>query len=172
MEFKATPEECQQLGQRFRVTLPSFKVCVTLSPVKGTKATRLVGVLTACIVQHCGVTLLTTKHNITSHVDVLLCPEEDKSKNKVPLSSPLIKDPSRDDDCEFYQGTTVDIGEILAQYLCMSIDPYFKKSEALLEETTPQMALTPKKVNPFAVLQRLVQDDEDANSPVSSRHRA
>ena len=173
VELKATPEECQQLGQRFHVTLKSFKARVSLSPVSGTKMIRLTGALTACITQHCGVTLLTTEHTVTSDVDVFLSPEKGKDKHKDHLDTLLAKGLPQDDDYEFYRDSKVDIGEIIAQYLCMSINPYFKKSDALLEETTSRIEPLPKKVNPFAALQRLTsQDGGHANSPASSRRRA
>ena len=154
-EFTADPEECSALADRFGlVALNSLSARTTLEWVEPDTVLRMAGSFSASVTQKCVVTLDSFDAEIEEKVSLLFARDVSEAAD--------IVDP---DEAEPLEGTVLDIGEIIAEELSLSLDPYPRNpaadpaelalgpgAELLTEEQAAEM---PKGENPFAVLESL-----------------
>ena len=147
--LKATPSEASALAQRFGII--SVNELQDEYTVEGgrtiMKGYYVVGQLQAQVVQSCVTTLKQVTEDVECRFSFHAIDQkyQDESFND-----------QEDDDREFSIEDVVDLGEITAQYLSLSLNPYPRASEDLKEETdTSEDPLPSEKINPFAVLKSL-----------------
>ena len=148
-EIVASEEERKALAQRLAIeSLDLLEATVTLEH-KGPMI-AVSGELTAVVMQRCVVTLDPVEERLNEKFTALFAEEES------------IKEASSEDDLEVLydadepeplEDGCIDIGELTAQYLSLSIDPYPRKKGVefgnLVSETAGFSA------SPFAVLDKL-----------------
>lgn len=120
-ELEASGAECGALARRFGfLALEFFSATVSLRPVRGGEGFRLHGHIAARVVRSCVVTLDPVVSEVDEHFDSILLEEAAYSGEAV----------GPEDDIDLYSGDAVDIGEIAAEELALSLDPYPRTPEA------------------------------------------
>lgn len=120
-ELEASRPECEALARRFGfLALEFFRATVSLRPVRGGDGFRLHGHIAARVVQSCVVTLDPVVSDIDEQFDTNLLEEAACAGEAV----------GPEDDVDLYSGDAVDIGEIAAEELALSLDPYPRTPEA------------------------------------------
>jgi len=154
-EFSADPEECAALAERFGlVALNSLTARTTLEWVEPDTVLRMTGRFLASVTQKCVITLNPFDVEMDEEISLLFA----RDISEVPD----IVDP---DEAEPLEGTVLDIGDIVAEELSLSIDPYPRDPVADHSDlelgpgaelmTEDQAAELPKGQNPFAILESL-----------------
>lgn len=116
---EASSEECAALANRFRIlAIKALRADCLFEKYEGAwKGYHLNGTLTATIVQSCIATNQPVEENICVPLDVYLFSSFHATQD--------IPETLEEEDIEFIdEDGKVDIGEIVAQYLSLSINPY------------------------------------------------
>lgn len=147
--IKATAAECDALAKRFNiVSIDFFEAHITVK-WRGEKSINydVTGVINAKLTQNCIVTLQGIPEEIDDTFDFrVVHPKQMKE---------LTEELDEFEDIEFSEDDDIDIGEIAAQYLALSMNPYPRLAETkALSVLTPE----PRKKNPFSVLASLKND--------------
>jgi uncharacterized metal-binding protein YceD (DUF177 family) len=150
VELVANPEECAALARRFDlVRIDSLKGILSL--VRNGDQLHADGQLEARLVQSCAVSAEDLPVSVREPLALRFVPARatDPAEEEIEIES---ADP---DEIE-YAGTTIDLGEALAQSLALAIDPF---------ATGPQAAKARERLraeadSPFAALAALKRDPE------------
>ena len=117
--IEATAEERAALAVRFGLlSLDGLTATVRLKRVRGGQI-RLDGEFEADVVQSCVVTLEPVKSHISESFTVNFAPAED-----VEVGPELDLSPWAEDLPEPLEGDAIDVGETVAQFLSLALDPY------------------------------------------------
>lgn len=110
---------------------------------------RLAGAYRASVVQTCVATLDPLRDEIEGGIDLRCIPEEASAAREV------VVDPA--EDVEILSGDSIDMGEIVAQELAVSLDPYPRRPDAdpVDQETGDQGTGPEAAAHPFSALARL-----------------
>ena len=151
-ELEASPAERAALARRFAfLDLAFLGAKMSVRRVKGGEGVRLHGHITARVAQRCVVTLEPVVSDVDAHFETLLLEESDYAGDAI--------DP--EEDVDLYSGDAVDIGEIAAEELALSLDPYPRAAEAAAGAAQPggtdpesriEAAEKPAKYRPFEAL--------------------
>lgn len=114
------------------------------------KGVRLVGTLTADVVQNCVVTLEPVDAHIEAEFERRFLPAE-KLNVELAGETDVFVDPTAEDPPEPL-GHDIDLGEILIEELALNLDPYPRKAGV---EYHGGEVETEKRANPFGVLAKL-----------------
>lgn len=141
--IKSTKEECDKLAKRFEfVWIESFDLHFNITHL-GNKSIdyKVEGTIKAKLAQECIVSLKEVPEEIDFSFDFRVVHPKQEKDFELELSE--------FEDFEFSSDGIIDLGEIGAQYLYLSVDPYprFEKEEV--------KAQTEPKKNPFLVLEKL-----------------
>ena len=154
-EFSADPEECVALTERFGLlALNSLSARTTLEWVEPNTVLRMTGRFLASVTQKCVITLNPFDAEIEEEISLLFARNVSEAADIVASN-----------EAEPLEGTVLDIGEIVAEELSLSLDPYPRNPSADPSDmalgpgaelmTEDQAAEMPKSENPFAVLESL-----------------
>ena len=152
-EITATEKECAALAERFGlVSLDSLTASFTLKRVRR-DLVRVKGRVSADLVQTCVVTLDPVPARIDERFEV------DFLEGAQPAVADLELDVEGAEAPEPVLDGRIDLGELAAEQLGLSIDPYPRKADAAVPaEWTAEIAAEPLPVNrpnPFAALEKL-----------------
>ncbi len=147
--LSASAEECAALARRFDlVAIDSLTAELALA-VAG-EVVSASGRLNGAIVQPCAISGEDLEVAIAEPLAFRFVPEHTIDQEEIELS------PEELDDI-FYTGTTIDLGEAVAQSLALAIDPYLTGPRA--EAVRQQVGLsTPEASGPFAALAALTRN--------------
>ncbi len=153
--LEAKPAEREALAKRFDLlAVPMLKARVALMPGSG-QAITAQGLLEAEVVQCCVATLEPLTSRLAADIHVVFMPEEAGKES----SNPPFDD--REDEYEFYKGGKIDLGEMVAQHLGVSIDLYPRKEGAA--PVAAEFGAKPAQTRPFATLPDVIRIDKKAN---------
>lgn len=146
--IKATEVECAKLAERFDfVSLDLFELAYTVTHLGGKSIDfNVVGAIKASLVQRCSVTLKDIPEEIDDTFSFRVVHPKQEKELELELSE--------FEDFEFSEDGIVDLGEIGAQYLSLSVDPYprFENADIPVMETNK---------NPFAILEQLKEKQKN-----------
>ncbi|MCB2049730.1 MAG: DUF177 domain-containing protein [Novosphingobium sp.] len=143
--LEATPEECAALAERFElVRIDSLKA--TLSLTRMGDEVHADGTITARFVQSCAVSAEELPVSLSEPVALRFVP----ARPGTDADEDLEIDSDDPDEIE-YPGTSIDLGEAIAQSLALAIDPFAVGPEA--EEARARLEAT--RSSPFDVLASL-----------------
>lgn len=155
--IEAKPEERAALARRFDlVSLDRLTAAVRVDPVRGTALWRLSGAFEADVVQRCVVTLEPIPASVHDEFDELYAPPAHVEE--------LEKEAGDSDDDTFLEIPEpldhggIDVGEVVAQYLSLALDPAPRKPGAMeisFVDADEASGEKPEKENPFAALKKL-----------------
>ncbi len=157
---EATEKECAALAKRFDLReLSNLKADLRIRRVEGGDVVRLEGKLSADVVQTCVVSLQDVHAHIEGEFDTFLA-EEPKHAKKFGDEAEFGID---DDDSapEVIANGQLDLGEMVAQYLSVELDPYPRAPGVSLAAQLAEAGLEVKN-NPFSVLKNMKPGDKDA----------
>lgn len=130
-QHDANEAERTALATRFGlVGLPAFRFTVSLKPTRSASGFRLSGCIAAEVIQSCVVTLEPVTAHIDQTIEILLFDEaEDRD---APVET--------EQDFETFTDDLIDLGEIAAVELALSLDPYPRVPGAIGDKTGPGAA--------------------------------
>jgi len=111
------------------------------------------GAFDAEIVQTCVVTLEPFSVRVTDKLDVLFAQPSFFKE----LTHEAHVDVEEPDGPEPIVNGSIDLGELVAQHLALSLDPYPRKPGVSFESAKPVLASEDGKIKPFADLARLME---------------
>lgn len=156
-EFEATEGERAALARRYSVvSVNRLEARCDIIPA-GKGQLRFKSEFTAEVVQLCIISLEPVEEEISAQFTLLLCrPSRQHHQDITDI------DFTPDDkDIEFLKSDMIDVGEIIAQYLSLEINPYPRKQEAAGPEfgqriiTEGDSHIEIERKNPFELLKSL-----------------
>jgi uncharacterized metal-binding protein YceD (DUF177 family) len=118
VHFSGTPEECSDLAKRFDLaSIKNLDVTFYIHVGRTHKGGFFVtGTLASSVVQRCIVTLKDVPETIAESFELHVLDERYNTEQSL--------EDLGDDDVEFMIKDEVDLGEVAAQYLSLSLNPY------------------------------------------------
>ena len=161
METSAEPEERGALARRFGlVAIDSLEAVVTITQDEGDPLIHLRGRIAAQVVQSCVVTLEPVANAVVGVVEAAYITDADVAGAAVGDMAPDDDvAPGEDDRPEFLNGEEIDVGEVVAEYLGLNLDPY-PRCEGVIFSAEDDDEEGSKRVSPFAVLRDLKQNEK------------
>lgn len=155
--IEANAEERAALARRFDlVSVDRLRAAVRVDPVRGTPLWRLSGALDASVVQRCVVTLEPIPAEVHDSFDELYAPAS--HVEALEKEAGEAEDESFAEIPEPLDHGAIDVGEVVAQYLSLALDPAPRKPGAIeirFVDAEESAAEKPEKENPFAALKKL-----------------
>lgn len=151
---EANASECGLLAKRFGIpAVRTLEADFTVMPWRGSGA-RVRGSFHAGIVQTCVVSLDEFESEVSDQFELTFLPEEAAS---APEAREIVIDVEAEEPPETFSNGQIDIGEIVAEHLALSLDPYPRKPGAVLDQARygPSTEEEPDRTSPFAALQSL-----------------
>lgn len=137
----------------------SFDVEVTLSRWKR-DGVRVKGHVSTALVQDCVVTLDPVTQQIDEDFETVFLPENSRLAGRaIDPKGEIFLDPDGPDAPELFEGDSIDVGVVAAEFAALAIDPYPRKPGLEFSDRIESDPVTDKKPSPFAVLQGLKRDD-------------
>ncbi len=126
----ATPSECHALMKRFDLkNLKSLQAGLTILRLKSPSVFCLKGLIKATLTQVCVVSLEDKEQEVNQPIEVLI-----KPKHLI-----NVRGEPEEEAIEFFEGETLDVGELVAQFFYMGLDSYPKiMSLSSQDETSTQ----------------------------------
>lgn len=164
--IEATPDECLKIASRLKILSVDFlRAEYRLTPESDTESYRIHGTIAANFAQESVVTLKPVPQSlkIPFHVKIRVA----KAHELTTLEENTLNDDldlEDDADIEVLCAPHVDVGELVVQYLALSLDPYPKNegeffnaatSVASMQQPDNTHSQEDRDDNPFAVLQKL-----------------
>ncbi|MDG1707638.1 MAG: DUF177 domain-containing protein [Emcibacteraceae bacterium] len=162
LKVEADGHECEKLAERFSITkMVSLNAdCVLKKLAQKHKGDFLLNVkMEAEVIQQCVLTLNDVPESIEEEFSVIFQIMRESGDDKAEEAEVTFN--LEDDDVEMISGFDIDVGEYIAEYLALSMNPYPRQSKVseqdigykvMNEEDVKSEA---KKKNPFAVLKDL-----------------
>lgn len=153
---EATEAECAALAQRFDLrSLSGLKASLTIRRVSEGNIMKIEGDIQADVVQACVVSLQDVPAEIKMHFDTYFTEDGKGFEQDQAFSIEL-----EEELHEVISDGQLDLGELVAQYLSLEIEPYPRAPGVSL---AAQLAEVGHKVtnNPFDVLKGLKSDKKD-----------
>ena len=138
--LEATAAECAALAQRFDLLeIAYLRASLHLRRSQGDGRIRVNGTLEAAVVQSCVVTLEPVPAVVDEHFSALFAAESESMTMRLASGGKAIDivfscDGSDEEDPEPLEDGGIDLGELVAQYLSLALDPYPRASGVALVE--------------------------------------
>lgn len=163
--ISARPAELQALAERMK--LPAIRMLsATLRVVpEGDGAYRVRGALVAEVDQECVRTLDIFPATVKADVERLFVPPDSPAARALEEAPVIELDADSPDEPDIIRDAEIDLGELAAEVLALSLDPWPRKPGTdfvNVEAGTPEEkgeAGDPERENPFAVLRALKPED-------------
>jgi len=152
IEAVATAEECAALARRFDIlAIERLEVRATAAWNSAQKLVRLTGSVRASVGQECVVTLERIDAEVDAAFDRLYTPGAAAlhAKGEAEIAA------EEEDPPESIQDGWIDVGEVAAEQLLLSLDPYPRKPDAQVPEAYVAGSNEDAEEHPFAALRDL-----------------
>ena len=162
IEYEASEEECQKLAERFSIPkVVSLKAKCKLKKLaqKDFGDYSLFVDMNAEIIQQCVITLEDVGESIDEKFSIIF--KRDSSSEAGRNQEKEIDFDADEEDIVFIQDNEVDIGEYIAEYLSLSMNPYPRRDKVDRDKlgyrilSEDQLNVLSEKKNPFGVLKDL-----------------
>ena len=151
----ASPEECAALAKRFGYReISKLEARISLTPWRR-KGVRASGDLNARIVQDCSVTLEPVMEQVNETLEALFWPKEHEADLEDDgRSGEVFSELGEEDIPELFEEDRIDLGELVAEWLALSANPYPRKDGAKLPDSEGEGSLkaAERPDSPFGVL--------------------
>ncbi len=155
---EATPEECRQLAEVLDIlAIDWVRAELTVAPWRKTGA-KVAGEVSAAVKQACVVTLDPVDEIVREGVDLTFLPPEDLGK-LTPVKDLEMELPDLDAP-EPLESRFIDLGDIVAEFVAMGLDPYPRKPGAVFEPIIEDDPANDDKIQPFAGLSALKPEEK------------
>lgn len=145
----ATPQECQALAQRYGIpAVERLEAVMKVRAMPRSDKYKVVGTLSAAVVQVCVVSLGPVRQTIDESFSVIFGPQtEDNDDPEAAM------DLNADDPPDPLIDGMIDLGEVAAEHLALALDPFPRAEGAQIQAFAPDIAPEETVTNrPFAVL--------------------
>lgn len=160
--LEATQSECGLLAKRY--SIPKVNTLIANCRVKKNSPKEngdyiLEVSMEAVVVQNCILTLEELTENIFEEFSIIF--KNDSDRGMKDDENQEVEFELEDDDIVYIEDKMVDIGEYIAEYLSLAINPYPKKAHASASELAykvideDEVEAEPTQENPFTVLKDL-----------------
>ncbi|MBL4720341.1 MAG: DUF177 domain-containing protein [Alphaproteobacteria bacterium] len=171
LELKASAAECVALARRFSlVEIRAFSASLRVVRSSRTGMIRVSGTLSADVVQECVATLEPVDALVEEDVEVKFSPkrkQSDENDKNIQSAVDLEVAFDEEDPPEPMKGDIIQLGEPLAQFLALGLDPYPQapdRKETNWSSASPKEAAAferdKDRENPFSVLAALKKEAE------------
>ena len=147
LDIQADEVQCRALANRFNIpSVNKLSAKVNLMNINKDRV-RVKGTFEAQVEQICVVSLEKFMQKVQDQFNVIFSQEENPSLklNEVDL------DMADDEDIEFLENGKIDVGELISEYLSLSLDPFPHAPDAVFHaEVVPE-----KHENAFSILEKL-----------------
>lgn len=151
LKVVATPEQCLELAKLMQVSrVERFSANVVASSFRG--GIRVLGPLEADIVQPCVATHEPVSQFIKEIVDRIFLPAS--KREKIEADAEIFIEAEGEDAPDYYDGTELDLTDLLLEIFALAIDPYPRKEGADIENLL-KPADQDELLSPFAKLKAL-----------------
>lgn len=153
---EASAEECAALAERYGIPAVSrVKARVTLTEQAGD--VLLEGDLEATVTQSCVVTLEPVDSTIASGITVRYMSPDVFAALRDGMEEEVLDDETEDVEPlpDLNAGQWIDVGEVVAQYLALALEPYPRKPGVELDVRVTGSDAGEARPNPFDVLKKL-----------------
>ncbi|MCG8546777.1 MAG: DUF177 domain-containing protein [Alphaproteobacteria bacterium] len=150
VEIEAGPAERRRLANRFGLAaINRLTASLTMTRAASGIPIRVAGRFRAEVTQRCVVSLESFDSVVENTLEVEFVPAAD-------MPTEVDFDVDDMDPPEALQGTEIDLGELVAQHLAISLDPYPRKQGAQAPAWNSAVGGRPSDVDrPFAILEKL-----------------
>lgn len=158
-KIDATEEECAALAARFGLhRLSNLAGTVNIRRISGSDVVRIDGQFSAEVVQACVVSLQDVPARVEGTFDTYFTQNGGETRSEIEFSL--------DDDLEAAEivvNGMIDMGEVVAQYLSLELEPYPRAPGVSLAAQMRETGVA-GKANPFQVLAGLKTSEEKEKS--------
>lgn len=152
-EISADAAELSALAERFGlVAIDALSATITLEQDEASHRVHLRGSLKAEVVQSCVVTLEPVASQVAGDLAVTYTTVDGAPEPVRDMAADDDVAPGADDEPDFLDGDTIDLGEVVAEHLGIYLDPYPRRPGVVF---SPDHEEDPAQASPFAVLQDL-----------------
>lgn len=152
----ANAEECAALAKRFDLkSLSGLKGDLKILRVSEGNIIRIQGDIEAEVMQACVVSLQDVPSRVRAHFDTSFTEEGEVFEDDIDFEFEL-----EEDLHEVLNNGMIDMGELVAQYLSLELDPYPRAPGVSLAAQLSEIGGTPKN-RPFQVLEGLKTEKEE-----------
>jgi len=156
-KIEATPAECAALAKRFDLqSLSGLKGTLSILRVSEGDIIRVEGDIEAEVVQTCVVSLQSVPSEVKAHFDTYFT-EDGKEEFELEEDFELDLD---EEVANVIQNGTLDMGELVSQYLSLELDPYPRAPGVSLAAQLSESGEEVKN-RPFQILQELKTDKDE-----------
>lgn len=149
-KIEASEEECAALSVRFGLRhMANLKATVNIRRISGSDMIKIDGTFSADVVQACVVSLQDVHGHIDGSFDTYFTQTADALRDEMEFT--LADDL---DAAEIIVDGMIDMGEVVAQYLSLDMDPYPRAPGVSLAAQMRETGMG-EKANPFQVLAAL-----------------
>lgn len=157
--IEATTDECHALAARFgQRDISNLKASLRIRRVSGGAVVHVAGNFDADITQTCVVSLQDVHVHLQGDFETFFTEDPDKAANEDEFSV----DEIAEDAPEMIANGVIDLGEVVAQYLALEIDPYPRAPGVTLAAQMVGSG-TEGKNKPFRVLEGLQDSKTEKN---------
>lgn len=154
-KIDATEEECEALAARFGLRhLANLKATVNIRRISGSDMIKINGTFAADVVQACVVSLQDVHGHVEGSFDTYFTQTAGEQRDEIEFTL--------EDDLEAAEivvNGMIDMGEVVAQYLSLDLDPYPRAPGVSLAAQMRETG-TSGKANPFQVLAALKTEED------------
>jgi len=156
----ATPEECAALARRFDLReVSGLTADVTCERTADGKLIRISGVARADVVQACVVSLQDVPGEVEARFESIFTETGDEMDADESFDIDL-----GEDDNPVGGNGVVDIGELVAQYVALELDPYPRAPGVSLAAQMAKLGSAGAAAGPFQVLEGLKDKESDSDT--------
>lgn len=161
---EASDAECAALAKRFDLReLSGLKAKLNIRRVSGSAAVRVEGWFEADVVQTCVVSLQDVHGHVEGHFDTFFTEEAENTG-----AEPDITIDDDETSPEMITKGNIDLGEVVAQYLSLELDPYPRAPGVSLAAQLAEVGAEVKN-SPFRVLEGLKKGEKPAEGKKASK---
>ena len=161
-QIAAEPEELRALAQRMKLPdIVSLQADLSVEP-QGGGSYLVKGRMQARVAQECVRTLDVFEDDVTAEVERLFVPADSPAARALEEGPVLELDMEAPDAPDVIHDGAIDLGELVAETLALSLDPWPHKpgtDYVDMEAAAPETNEVEKPDNPFAALKRLRDRD-------------
>jgi uncharacterized metal-binding protein YceD (DUF177 family) len=159
VHLEADERECRALAKLWDIlSVESLSADLKIRRWKK-DGVKITGTLAARVTQACVVTLEPVPTEIAEEIDQIFVPEGSHLA-RMPANDQgeMLIDPEGPDIPDMFVGDTIDVGEVVAEFAAMGLDPYPRKAGVEFSGYG-ETAVAEKKPSPFAVLKTLKAEE-------------
>lgn len=162
VELAADGDECTRLAQRFAIlSIACLKArCILKKQAQKERGDfKLTVHMDAAVSQRCVMTLEEVGESIIEEFSIIF--QIDRADDDETIQSKEVDIDVEEDDIEIIKDMEIDVGEFIAEYLALSLNPYPRQESVQGTElgvkimSENEISTQPEKKNPFSVLKDL-----------------